>query len=403
MQNTGPLLLALLLCGTGANAQVPDEDWDFEDGYQTQMLYLHALVNYAYDLEWQYEWERRQFAGNSLRINTGSVSSDELLTDIDLNINQPINEKWRFIGRFTRDGFRWRSVREEQLLLGLERSILESSAVYLAVNPAYDKETIDIATGYTFYKDNREQYVRVGVLAEDFDWSTKNAFAGNQDQQPIAVEWAIRLGLANNWWLYSDGEVGSGFERTFPDPTESPDVLRHDRRDNKAQVRLTRAEHNGRAWSAWVAWYDFNEVQEFRPAGFDYDYSNTVLNVAVEHTRRIGERHRLRLLAHYVDQKAKSIGFNRHDYDRQDILGGVFYEYLWPMSGVTFAYLAGQPDIIYTASDPDDDYMLDDYRDKVLLGWRYTFSEDAQIRVSISHEIAEEGFGGGSIQFQMFF
>jgi len=81
----------------------------------------------------------------------------------------------------------------------------------------------------------------------------------------------------------------------------------------------------------------------------------------------------------------------------------LFYEYLWPMSSVTFAYLAGQPDIIYSALDPDDDYMLDDYRDKVLLGWRYTFSEDAQIRVSISHEVAEEGFGGGAVQFQMFF
>ena len=403
VQNAGRLLLTLLLCGTGASAQVPDEDWDFEDGYQTQMLYLHSLVNYAYDLEWQYEWERRQFAGNSLRVNTGSVSSDELLTDIDLNITQPLNEKWRFMGRFTRDGFRWQSVRDEQLFLGLERSILDASAVYLTVNPEYDKETIDVAAGYTFYRDNREQYVRVGVLAEDFDWSAKNAFAGNQDQRPIAVEWAIRLGLANNWWLYSDGEVGSGFERTFPDPTESPDLLRHDRRENKAQVRLTRAERNGKAWSAWINWYDFNELKEFRPPGFDYDYSNTVLNVAVEHTRMLGERHRLRLLAHLVDQQAESIGFNAHDYDRQDILAVVFYEYLWPMSGVTFAYLAGQPEIIYTAPDPSDNYDLDDYRDKLMLGWRYTFSEDAQIRLSISHEIAEEGFGGGAIQFQMFF
>jgi len=122
LQNATCLLLTLLLCGTGASAQVPDEDWDFEDGYQTQMLYLHSLVNYAYDLEWQYEWERRQFAGNALRVNTGSVSSDELLTDVELNITQPLNEKWRFMGRFTRDGLRWRPVREEQLLLGLERS-----------------------------------------------------------------------------------------------------------------------------------------------------------------------------------------------------------------------------------------------------------------------------------------
>jgi hypothetical protein len=403
LQNARCVLLTLLLCGTGASAQVPDDDWDFEDGYKTRMLYLHSLVNYAYDLEWQFEWERRQFAGNSLRINTGSVASDELLTDVDLNINQPLNEKWRFMGRFTRDGRRWQSVRQERLLLGLERSILDSSAVYLTVNPEFDKEFIDVAAGYTFYRDNREQYVRVGVLAEDVNWGTKNAFGGEQEQMSISVEWAVRLSLADNWWLYSDGNVGSGFARTFLDPTASRDVSRHDRRENKAQIRLTRAEQGGKAWSAWVAWYDFNEVQEFRSPGFDYDYSNTVLDVAVEHTRRIGDRHRLRLLMHYVDQRAESTGFNEHDYDRQDIVGGAFYEYLWPASSVTFAYAFGQPDIIYTAPDPSDNYELDNYRDKVILGWRYTFSENAQIRLSISHEISAEGFGGGAVQFQMFF
>ena len=403
VQRARLLLLTLLLCGASVSAQLPEDDWDFEGGYRAQMLYLHSLVNYAYDLEWQYEWERRQFVGNSLRINTGSVASDELLTDVDLNINQPLNEKWRFLGRFTRDGRRWQPVREDQLLLGLERSILDSSAVYLTVNPEYSKEFIDIAAGYTFYKDNREQYVRIGLLVEDVNWSTKNRFGGSQERSPVAVEWTVRLGLVNDWWLFSDGAVGSGFERTFPDPTASPDVSRHDRRENTAQIRLTRAERNGKAWSAWVSWYDYNEVQEFRPPGFDYDYSTTVLDVAVEHTRRIGERHRLRLLAHYVEQQAESIGFNAHDYNRQDMLGGVFYEYLWPTSGVTFAYAFGQPDIIYTAPDPGDDYTLDEYHDKLILGWRYTFSDDAQIRLSISHEISAHGFGGGALQFQMFF
>jgi len=80
------------------------------------------------------------------------------------------------------------------------------------------------------------------VLAEDVNWGTKNAFGGEQEQMPISLEWAVRLSLANNWWLYSDGDVGSGFERTFLDPTASPDVSRHDRRENKAQIRLTRAE-----------------------------------------------------------------------------------------------------------------------------------------------------------------
>jgi hypothetical protein len=397
------LLLTALLVGTGAHAQLPDEDWSFEASYQTQMLYLHSFVNYAYDLEWQYKWEQRQFVGNSLRINTGSVASDELLTDIDINISQPLTEKWRFAGRFTREGFRWQQLLKEQLLVGLERSILDSSAVYLMVNPEYNKESIDIAAGYTFYMDNREQYVRIGVLAEDFQWSTKTDSGGRQDKDPVAVEWAIRLGLGNDWWLYSDGKVGTGFERSFADATLSPEISRHDRRENTAQLRLTQAAQIGKTWSAWIRWYDFNEVQEFRLPGYDYDYSDTVINAAVEHTRLFGERHRLRLLAQFVDQQAESIGFNAHDYDRQDVLAGVFYEYLWPMSGLTLAYMAGQPDINYTAPAPRDSYELGDYRDKVMVGWRYTFSADAQIRVSISHEVAAQGFGGGAIQFQMFF
>ncbi|MDH3842119.1 MAG: hypothetical protein OES35_14505, partial [Chromatiales bacterium] len=232
---------------------------------------------------------------------------------------------------------------------------------------------------------------------------TKTDTGGRQDKDPVSVEWAIRLGVGNNWWLYSDGKVGTGFERTFADATLSPEISRHNRRENTAQLRLTQAAQTGRTWSAWIRWYDFNELQEFRPPGYDYDYSDTVINAAVEHTRLIGERHRLRLLAQFVDQQAESIGFNAHNYDRQDLLAGVFYEYLWPMSGLTLAYMAGQPDIVYAAPVPGDSYELGNYRDKVMVGWRYTFSADAQIRLSISHEVAAQGFGGGAIQFQMFF
>jgi hypothetical protein len=400
---TSRFLLTVLLFSTGSNAQLPGEEWVLEDGYETQMLYLHSFVNYAFDLEWQHQWEQRQFTGNSLRTNSGSVASDELLTDIDINISQPLNEQWRFVGRFARDGFRWQKLRKEQLLVGLERSVLDSSAVYLMVNPEYGKESIDIAAGYTYYTDNREQYVRIGLLSEDFEWSTKTASGGQQNTDPISVEWAIRLGFANNWWLYSDGKLGTGFERTFADATASLETSRHDLRENTAQVRVTRGEENDRTWSAWISWYDFSELKEFRTPGFDYDYSSTVVNAALEHTRMIGERHRLRLLAQFVDQQAESIGYKAHDYDRQDILAGVFYEYLWPMSGVTLGYMAGQPDIMYTATAPGDNYDLGDYRDKIMIGWRHTFSADAQIRASISHEIAEEGFGGGAVQFQMFF
>ena len=132
-------MLAMLLLGPSALAQVPNSDWAFENPYKDQMLFLHALVNYSYDLEWQIDWQRRQLADNSLRVNTGSITSTELLTDVDLNINAALNAKWRFHGSFRRTGLRQWPILEERLLLGFERSIFESSAVYLTVNPEFNK------------------------------------------------------------------------------------------------------------------------------------------------------------------------------------------------------------------------------------------------------------------------
>ena len=117
----------------------------------------------------------------------------------------------------------------------------------------------------------------------------------------------------------------------------------------------------------------------------------------------LGERHRLRLLAQLVEQSARSRGFREHDYDRRDLLAGAFYEYLWPNSGLTIAYAAGVPDMVYEALDAAESFAQHDYTDKLIVGWRYRFSANAEIRASLSQEVSERGFGGGAIQFQMIF
>jgi hypothetical protein len=403
MRFTRLWLLAILLLGASTTAQVPASDWAYEKSYRDRMLYLHALVNYSHDLQWQFDWDRRKLADNSLRINTGSVTSTELLSDVDLNINAELNEKWRFQGSYRRTGLRQRPEVEERLLLGLERSVFESSAIYLTVNPEYNKEFIDVATGYTFYRDDRTQYVRVGVLLEDINYETKNDRSGGTEKEPIKLQWLIRLELANDWYLYSEGEVGSGFERLFPDETTSPDVSGHQRRTHTSQLRISRVVADGTAWSAWVDWYDFSESMRFRQPEFNYQYKNSQLIIGAEHARVLRDRHRLRFLAHYVEQEAHSRGFNEHNYDRSDVLGGAFYEYLWPNSGATIGYGFGQPDIAFRAPDPDENYNRDDYRDKLIVGWRYDFSSNAQIYLSVSHEVSAHGFGGGAVRFQMFF
>lgn len=393
--------LLLLLPGHFAVAQVPGDEWVLEDGYQTDLLYLHALANYAYDVEWQFDWERRQFAKNALRINTGSVSSDKLLTDVDLNINEQLSDKWRFFGRFDRAGARRRPGGEESLLLGFEGDVFESSALYIAANPEFNKEFLDVGVGYTLYRDNREQYIRLGLIAEDLNWDTKNQAGGSQEQRPLKLEWALRWPLPEQWWLYSEGKVGQGFERSFADSALSPETATHDRAEDRLEFRVTRGGE--RYWSAMLEWYRFEEAKTFRTPGFDYDYSNTQLNIGVEHVRVINDRHRWRLLAQFVDQQADSIGFRQHDYERQDIIGGVFYERLKPKGAWTLAYAFSQPDLAYDALDVNASYAQDDYTDKLIVGWRHAFSDNASLRVSVSHEVSAKGFGGGAVQYQMFF
>ncbi len=402
MLHVRPFTLPILLLTANAMAQVPGQDWEFEDAYDDDMLYLHALVNYSHDLYWQLEWERRLLADNGLRLNIGSVTSTELLTVADLNVNQDLNEKWRVQARAFRHETRHRPDRDDQFFIGLERSILESSSVFLMATPQFDKEFMDIHTGYTFYRDDRQQYVRVGVLLEDIVYDTKNELGGEYEQQPFALQWTVRLGT-EDWWIFSEGRMGTGFERLFPDTDKSPELSRHERQENFARLKFTGSGRRDNAWSTWVDWYEFSETKLYRQPGFDYEYTNTQLNFAAEYVQTLRDRHRLRLLAHYVMQEAASRGFNAHDYDRTDLLGGAFYEFLWPNSGLIVSYAFGLPDVEYRRLDDSRSLSLDEYRDKLILGWRHNFSADAQILISVSHEVSVMGFGGGNLQFQMFF
>jgi hypothetical protein len=205
-----------------------------------------------------------------------------------------------------------------------------------------------VAAGYTFYRDDRQRYLRIGVLIEDLNYQTKNDRGGIAEKDPIALQWLLRLALANDWFLFSEGALGSGFERVLPAANAPPDVSRHKRRANSSHLQVSRIALGGSACSATLDWQDFVEDKQFTQPGLDYDYENTQLTIGAEHLRVLRvlhDRHQLRVLIDYVDRKARSRGFNEHDYERTDVVGGAFYEYLRANSGVTFAYALGLSDI----------------------------------------------------------
>ena len=44
------------LAAAAASAQSPVPGRDFQDGYETNLLYVHSTANYAWDLESQFDW-----------------------------------------------------------------------------------------------------------------------------------------------------------------------------------------------------------------------------------------------------------------------------------------------------------------------------------------------------------
>ncbi|MEL6868869.1 MAG: hypothetical protein AAFO81_03625 [Pseudomonadota bacterium] len=402
MSLSAALFAATLLAGA-ARAELPRDDWAFEDGYNNDLLYVHALSQYAWDLEEQFHWERQQYAGNALRVNTGSVSSDRLFTDIDLTVNEALNARWRFIGRFDRNGERRRSATTEQLQIGFERQVLQDSAVFVTLNPEYNKAFMDVAAGIATYRDDRTHYLRAAVVLQDFNFDSKNDDGAEQTQQAVALQWQARWPLANAWIIYSEGSVGRGYKRQFNDTSRSPELRFAAQRTNTAELRASKQDAHDHLWSVSAQWYDFSDAQRFDTPGADYDYTNREVVLGAEHVRKLSDKHRLRVLASYVDRQAQSAGFRAHDYTRSDILGGVFYEYLRVNSGITIGYTAGLPDFSYDAVLPANRFSGNNFTDKLIVGFRYTFSQRGVLRASVSQEVSQRGFGGGAVQYQMFF
>ena len=45
--------IASLFLASAVSAELPDDPWELENGYETELLFLHALINYSFDPQWQ--------------------------------------------------------------------------------------------------------------------------------------------------------------------------------------------------------------------------------------------------------------------------------------------------------------------------------------------------------------
>ncbi len=80
----------------GITFQVPAGEWEYDDRYKDELLFLHAFVNYDFNPEWYFFWEENRLRKNQTRMSFGSVEINDLLCNYHTVVNAPLARNWWF-------------------------------------------------------------------------------------------------------------------------------------------------------------------------------------------------------------------------------------------------------------------------------------------------------------------
>lgn len=379
--------------------------YPYEDKYQNGALYVHELINYIFHPEWQFDWERQLFSSNELRVSAGSVRTDELLVNTQLYLNNDLSKGWWFHTRGNWYSSRHRNSRTLDAYLGLEKYIYKNFSVFALGFPRFDKEYLSAQFGLGLYSDTRENYLNIALVLKDMVWDGKNPADGRSTQKPLGIQWYIRHNFGKTV-LFSEGNYDRGFKRYYPDPVMSPVDKSHNQQTHHQEVKLYYLSSPTAMLQFQYYHYFFDESKTFYgiPAQFDYGYRNELNHFSLLYMFTLREHHRLRLIGQYMVQNAGGTGFSVHDFHREDFMPALFYEYLWIRHILEVGYMFSLHNWEYDNLNDELDYQLSQGKfDKLYIGYTYRFTDSARLHLSVSHQPIIEGFGGGSVQYIMYF
>ena len=376
-------------------------DWPFPEELRSRLVFVHPLVNYAINPVWQRDWERHLVSSNGVQTTVGSVATEDLYTDLTLNITEPLGGRFRFLYRMVwREGLHIDISRQEHWP-GFEMGLFGRVAVHLQVHPTPDKEEFDLMTGLLLTDESRERYLRVSLRLDDFMYEPKNDMGGASQEEPVAIQWELRHQIGR-WELFSTGRYGSGSRRTYPDSALSPVLAGSFRRDGASTVRLRYLVNEADFLGVETSHYSFEADEQRRDGVTGFAYGNEFVHLRGLGVVGIGGSWGLRPEINWLRQWASSTGRREFDHRREDFFPALFVELHAPgKSTWELGYMATHHQWEYTAGDWVDN--RDAYTDKIKFGWTYAFLPAARLQISLSHEVDLDRFGGGNVQFQMNF
>lgn len=395
-------MIALIAAAVHPDARA--NTWPHAVGHTTPLTWVHPLANYAVHPTWQRDWERHLLQGSGVQTTVGSVSTSDFATTLTVNLDQPLRGRFRFLYRGTWLGGNHRDEDLTEHWLGMEMRLTGPVGLHLQAHPTPNKEVMDVRGGFTLADAARERYLRLSLRADDFVYERKNHLDGESESETLALEWEARW-AGGRWEVFTAGMYGSPSRRRYDDPVESPHLATayRDHGGSTFTVRRLLADDDFVAlgmdhadFAAAESWYD-------REAPYDrYDYHNEWLHLRAQGVLRTADAFGLRPELHWVRQWSRSSGRWDFDLDRTDFFPALFGEWRaadW--STWELGYMACHHRWDYT--NFGDTSSVDDYTDKVKLGWTCAFTPTAILQLSISHEIDLQQFGGGNVQFQTLF
>lgn len=396
-----PALVLLLLVSLPLSAAGSADAWPFPAEMRSPLAFVHPFVNYALNPAWERDWERHLLQSNGVSMTVGSVSTQDLFTDLTVNVTEPLGSRSRFLYRMIwRQGLHLDVARQEHWL-GLERGLSGPLAVQLQVHPTSDKSEFDLLAGLLLTDASRERYLRVGLRLDDFMFERKNKRGGTSREEAVGVQWELRHQV-DRWEVFSSGSYGSGSRRAFPDSALSPDVAAAYRRSGASLVRLRRLLNGPDFLAIEASHYRFQAAEQRRDGVLGYEYGNEFVHLRGLGVLGIGESLSLRPEFHWLRQRTSATGRREFTHDREDVFPAVFLEYRTPGASTwELGYMAVHHAWEYAAGARTDDRSGS--TDKIKAGWTYAFRPDARIQFSLSHELELDRFGGGNVQYQMQF
>ena len=388
----GTLVLLLALAAV-ARAQ---PDWPYETDFDDRLLHVHPELNYAQHPDWLAAWERGRLAEGQFLGTFGSSATDELLVDARWSLNPELGAG----GLRFRNDIVWQEQRHlptERLdiWLGLEQRVHGPLGVVVQATVAEAKETIDLRAGGLWTSADRTRYVQLLYLAEDVVRDGKDDLAPDTERGSRGAQWLLRL-EHGDWSFFSRGRWTSGFARDYPDAAASPELRRHEQTSNSFELRARwRPRPRAQLVLAWQQVEDAEQtLRRGDAAAYDFDYAGWYRVLSARGLLPLSPRWRLRGELHRLDRRAAATGWCAFVYHREETLPGLWAE--WSFGGAHWLEL-GYLGTVYRWNYAGET-QESGFADKVELAAVLGFARGSGLKISLSHEVSLERFGGASVR-----